>query len=79
MREPGGRGAGPFAAAAVSASRLAERSGQSRHDVAVILGSGWSPAADALARELDATVPQVPVSSLGGFPPPTAPGPAGLA
>src|SRR3984957_4796927 len=69
----------PFAAAASSAARLAERTGQPGHDVAVVLGSGWSPAADALARGLDATVTEVPVADLGGFPPSTVPGHAGLA
>ena len=49
--------------------RLAELTGQPGHDVAVVLGSGWSPAADALARGLDATVTQVPVADLGGFRP----------
>ena len=69
----------PFAAAASSAARLAELTGQARHDVAVVLGSGWSPAADALASGLDATVTEVPVADLGGFPPSTVPGHAGLA
>ncbi len=37
-----------FAAAADAARILAERTGVDRHDVAVILGSGWRPAADAI-------------------------------
>jgi len=41
---------GPYAAAAASAAALAERTGRRQHDVAVVLGSGWAPAADALAR-----------------------------
>jgi purine-nucleoside phosphorylase len=45
----------------------------------VVLGSGWSPAADALASGLGATVTEVPVAELGGFPPSTVPGHAGLA
>ena len=69
----------PFAAAEASAARLAELTGQARHDVAVVLGSGWSPAADALASGLDATVTEIPVADLGGFPPSTVPGHAGLA
>ena len=69
----------PFAAAAASAVRLAELTGQAGHDVAVVLGSGWSPAADALASGLDATVTEIPVADLGGFPPSTVPGHAGLA
>ena len=76
---PGDLASDPFAAAAASAARLAERTGQPGHDVAVVLGSGWSPAADALARGLDATVTRVPVADLGGFPPSTVPGHAGLA
>ncbi len=59
----------PFEAADTSAARLAERTGQPAHDVAVVLGSGWSPAADALAQGLGATVTEVPVADLGGFRP----------
>lgn len=40
----------PYAAAASSAAVLAERTGQRQHDVAVVLGSGWAPAADTLAQ-----------------------------
>ena len=75
----GGADSGPYPGAAASAARLAERTGQSRHDVAVVLGSGWSPAAVALARGLGAAVTEVPVADLGGFPPSTVPGHAGLA
>jgi purine-nucleoside phosphorylase len=71
--------ANPFEAAAASAARLAELTGQPGHDVAVVLGSGWSPAADALSRGLDATATEIPVADLGGFPPSTVPGHAGLA
>lgn len=45
----------PFAAAAAGAARLAELTGTSRHDVAVVLGSGWAAAADALGTA-EATV-----------------------
>ena len=38
----------PYAAAAASAARLAELTGCPAHDAAVVLGSGWLPAADAL-------------------------------
>jgi purine-nucleoside phosphorylase len=68
---------GDFENAAASAARLAERTGKPTHDVAVVLGSGWSPAADALARGLGATVTGVPVADLGGFPASTVPGHAG--
>jgi purine-nucleoside phosphorylase len=59
----------PYAAAAASAARLAERTGQATHDAAVVLGSGWAQAADALGPGTE-----VPLADLGGFPPPTVPG-----
>ena len=62
--------ADPYQAAQASAARLAELTGQPRHDVAVVLGSGWAPAADALGT-VDA---EVPLAELGGFPPPTVGG-----
>jgi purine-nucleoside phosphorylase len=62
--------ADPYQAARASAARLAELTGQPRHDAAVVLGSGWAPAADALGA-VDA---EVPVTELGGFPPPTVGG-----
>jgi purine-nucleoside phosphorylase len=34
--------------AATAATELATATGADRHDVAVVLGSGWAPAADAL-------------------------------
>jgi purine-nucleoside phosphorylase len=60
----------PFAVAAASAAALAERTGQARHDVAVVLGSGWAPAADALGP----AECEVPLAELGGFPEPRVPG-----
>jgi purine-nucleoside phosphorylase len=62
--------ADPYRAAQGSAARLAELTGHPRHDVAVVLGSGWAPAADALGTA-DA---EVPLAALGGFPPPTVGG-----
>jgi purine-nucleoside phosphorylase len=62
--------ADPFAAASASASALAQRTGQSRHEIAVVLGSGWAPAADALGT----VVAEVPLSELGGFPEPAVAG-----
>jgi purine-nucleoside phosphorylase len=67
-----GLGATPDATpdAAASARRLAEISGADRHDVAIVLGSGWRPAADLLgepAAEFDAC-------ELGGFPAPRVEG-----
>ena len=58
----------PFAAAAASAARLTALAG--RHDVAVVLGSGWTPAADAIGPA-DA---EIPLAELGGFPEPTVVG-----
>ena len=44
--------------------------GKDRHDVAVVLGSGFAPAAAALGPA-DA---EIPLADLGGFPPPTVAG-----
>jgi purine-nucleoside phosphorylase len=60
----------PYAAAAASAGQLARLTGFDAHDIAVVLGSGWAPAADALGAP-DAVVP---VAELGGFAEPTVPG-----
>jgi purine-nucleoside phosphorylase len=62
--------ADPYAAAAASAARLAELTGRPRHDVAIVLGSGWASAADALGP----AGAQVEMAELGGFPEPTVPG-----
>jgi purine-nucleoside phosphorylase len=59
-----------YAAAACSADRLAKLTGEARHDAAVILGSGWAAAADALGT----AGTEVPLADLGGFPVPTVPG-----
>jgi purine-nucleoside phosphorylase len=61
----------PYAAAQASAARLVQAAGP--HDAAVVLGSGWAEAADALGAGTE-----VPVADLGGFPPPTVPGHAGV-
>jgi purine-nucleoside phosphorylase len=53
----------PFARAAASAAVLRERAGVEEFDAAVVLGSGWRDAADAIgAAELE-----VPLADLGGF------------
>ena len=59
-----------YAAARASAANLALVSGQPAHDVAVVLGSGWLPAADALG----APAAEFPLAELGGFAQPTVPG-----
>ena len=48
----------PFEAAAASAARLAEVTGAARHDAVLVLGSGWTPAADQLGE----IVTDVPVT-----------------
>jgi purine-nucleoside phosphorylase len=58
----------PFAAAAASAARLTGLAG--RPDIAVVLGSGWAPAADAVG----AAEVEVPLTELGGFGEPTVSG-----
>lgn len=48
----------PYALAEEAAARLAELTGVERHDVAMVLGSGWLPAVDALGTptaEIDTT------------------------
>lgn len=60
----------PYALAAEAARRLAELSGEARHEVAVVLGSGWAGAADALGPP---TV-DIAVTDLPGFPPAAVPG-----
>jgi purine-nucleoside phosphorylase len=65
-----GRSADPFEAAAASAARLAEITGVERHDIALVLGSGWTPAAEQLGE----IVADVVVTELGGFAPSTVPG-----
>ena len=59
---------------AAAAAELARRSGVARHDVAVVLGSGWAAAADALGRPGW----EERVAALPGFPTPTALGHGGM-
>ncbi|HEX2575834.1 MAG TPA: purine-nucleoside phosphorylase [Aquihabitans sp.] len=56
--------ASPFEAAEASAAALAAATGVERHDVAVVLGSGWKPAADRMGE----VVAELPIAELGGFP-----------
>lgn len=60
----------PYDAARAAATVLAERTGVERHDVAVVLGSGWRPAADALGEADHA----FPATDLPGFPAPLVEG-----
>lgn len=63
----------PYAAARASAAALADATGVDRHDVAIVLGSGWSPAAD----EIGTPDVELPMTDFGGFPAPTVAGHAG--
>ncbi len=63
----------PFGLAGQAASALAAATGVGSHDVAVVLGSGWRPAADRLGS----VVAEVSVTELPGFPPSTVVGHAG--
>ena len=58
-----------------AAQQLAERTGQTAHDIAVVLGSGWRPAADVIGTP-DA---EVELSELPGFAEPGAVGHGGTA
>jgi purine-nucleoside phosphorylase len=64
----------PYTAAQAAAERLRALTGVDRYDVAVVLGSGWAPAADALGE----TVAEFPVTELPGFVGPAAAGHPGL-
>jgi purine-nucleoside phosphorylase len=63
----------PDALAAESAQAIRDRTGVDQHDVAVILGSGWAPA----AARLGDPVAVVPMAELPGFTAPTAGGHGG--
>ncbi|GHH76968.1 purine-nucleoside phosphorylase [Kitasatospora indigofera] len=65
--------ADPYAAAQAAAERLRELTGAERHDVALVMGSGWVPAADALGE----TVAEFAVTELPGFPAPAVAGHSG--
>ncbi len=63
----------PYALAADAAARLAGLTGAPRHDVALVMGSGWLPAADALGE----AAADLAVTELPGFAPPAVEGHAG--
>ena len=50
--------ADPYALAQYAASRLRELTGVETHDVALVMGSGWVPAAEMLGE----TAAEVPVT-----------------
>jgi purine-nucleoside phosphorylase len=66
-------GNSPVEVAAEAAARLAELTGVERHDVAIVLGSGWVPAADAIGTPTH----DIAVTDLPGFAAPAVLGHAG--
>ena len=64
----------PAAAAARAAAELADLTGAPRHDLALVLGSGWLPAVDLLGQ----TLAEFPSTDLHGFAPPAVAGHAGM-
>jgi purine-nucleoside phosphorylase len=63
----------PTALAADAAARLRDLTGVEAHDTALVLGSGWLPAADALGE----TTAELATTDLPGFAPPAVEGHAG--
>jgi len=63
----------PYTLAAAAADAFAAEVGAAHHDVALVLGSGWGPAADRIGR----TVGEVVASDLPGFPRSTVAGHGG--
>jgi purine-nucleoside phosphorylase len=66
-------GTEPTRLAAEAAAVLRERTGVASHDVALVLGSGWLPAVDALGE----VVAELSTTDLPGFAPPAAAGHVG--
>lgn len=65
----------PYALAQQAAEALQQRCGQSSFDIAIVLGSGWKPAADVVTSGRE--VQEFPMADLPGFLPPTAEGHGG--
>ncbi|MEN4476005.1 purine-nucleoside phosphorylase [Mycolicibacterium cosmeticum] len=63
----------PQLTADTAAQAIRDRTGVEAHDVAVVLGSGWAPAVEALG----APSATIPMAELPGFTPPTAAGHGG--
>jgi purine-nucleoside phosphorylase len=63
----------PYGAAQAAADTIGRLTEVVHHDVAVVLGSGWSPALDTLGE----TTTSVPMPEIPGFPTPKVPGHAG--
>jgi purine-nucleoside phosphorylase len=60
----------PFETARDAAARLRKATGVEQHAIALVMGSGWRPAAEALGE----TVAEVSVTDLPGFAPPAVEG-----
>jgi purine-nucleoside phosphorylase len=60
----------PWDLVSAAAAAIQAGTGVERHDVAVVLGSGWAPAADRFG----ATTAELPIADLPGFVPPTVEG-----
>ena len=60
-------------AATEAAQVLAEKTGVEHHDIALVMGSGWLPAVDALGE----AVAEISTTDLPGFAPPAVAGHAG--
>ncbi|HEY6424394.1 MAG TPA: purine-nucleoside phosphorylase [Pseudonocardiaceae bacterium] len=60
-----------------AAAVIAQRTGSPQHDIAVVLGSGWRPAADVLSATGENAV-EIPFTALPGFVPPEVLGHAGI-
>lgn len=71
LRSPGVE---PRAAASAAAGRIKEQTGVDRHDVALVLGSGWAGALDLLGE----TLAEIPQTDVPGFPPPAVTGHVGV-
>lgn len=56
-----------------AAARIAELTGAPRHDVALVLGSGWAPAADLIGE----TLAEIPAHEVPGFHAPAVSGHTG--
>lgn len=63
----------PYALATDAADTLRSTVGVDSFDVALVMGSGWVPAADAIGE----TIAEIPVTDLPGFAPPAVAGHAG--
>ena len=64
----------PYAAAKEAAAVLRTLTGVENHDVALVMGSGWVPAAD----ELGTPEHEFPITALPGFPAPAVAGHSGM-